>query len=571
MKAKRVAALTMAVLMAATILPGCGKGKSGSAGGTQTSALANEAKDEDDLLNPVGELPIVKKPVTLTIFASGNGEYSWEDNKETKEIEKATGIKIKWQVAASADNIKDKLSTMFASKKMTDLIFTGVGDSRYDKASEAQLGKQGLVLPLNDFIKNDSKNFKQRLDDIDGLKDYITTPDGDIYSIPNVDGTLQVQFPNKLWINTKWLDNLGLKMPTTTDELYTVLKAFKDKDANGNGDATDEIALSADMTQQYDGFLMDPFQLSPGKDKLYIDDGKVTYAPVQDKYKDGLKYLNKLYEDGLFNPESFTQDMTNQVNINEAGKDCVIGAFLATRPGYACDLTTMPNSKKWEQYQCVPTLAGPDGNKVSSWDAYSQFQTGMTFITSTCKYPKVAFRLLDYLLSDDMTNRSALGIKDRNWRDAKDGETTINGEKASYSRITTDDVNNTWGQMACLMRTKDYVESESMPKDPYADDVVPLQGRQLVMQAGAVEMEKNKQPLESVMPDLYMSSKQADEVALLKTNIADTYKDNLIQFITGKKDIDKEWSGYKKNLESVGLSKYIKILQDAYDVSGLNK
>ena len=48
----------------------------------------------------------------------------------------------------------------------------------------------------------------------------------------------------KLWINTQWLDNLGLEMPTTTEEFYQVMKAFKEQDANGNGDLNDEIPLS---------------------------------------------------------------------------------------------------------------------------------------------------------------------------------------------------------------------------------------------------------------------------------------------------------------------------------------
>ena len=39
----------------------------------------------------------------------------------------------------------------------------------------------------------------------------------------------------KIWINQTWLDNLGLDVPTTTEELYTVLKAFKENDPNGNG------------------------------------------------------------------------------------------------------------------------------------------------------------------------------------------------------------------------------------------------------------------------------------------------------------------------------------------------
>ena len=64
-----------------------------------------------------------------------------------------TGIKLDWNIAASSDNVRDKISTMFASGDMTDIILTGVGNAnRYDKASEAMFGAQGLILPLEQYL-----------------------------------------------------------------------------------------------------------------------------------------------------------------------------------------------------------------------------------------------------------------------------------------------------------------------------------------------------------------------------------------------------------------------------------
>ena len=109
---------------------------------------------------------------------------------------------------------------------------------------EAELGAQGYILPLNEYLDNSSVGYAAAFEKLPGLRDYITTPDGNIYSLPNVDGSLHVQYNMKLWINTTWLENLGLEMPTTTEEFYDVLKAFKEQDANGNGDPDDEIPLS---------------------------------------------------------------------------------------------------------------------------------------------------------------------------------------------------------------------------------------------------------------------------------------------------------------------------------------
>ena len=569
--------------MTAGVLGGCGadnakEGSSSAAASATTATIEGSSAEgtENSMFNEPGMLPIVKEPITLTVFAPANTEGSWEDNAQVKELEEATGIHLEWQTCASSDNVQEKLSTMFASGEMPDIILTGVSSgNRYDKATEQALGEQGLVLSLNDYLDTVSVGYKQAFEEIDGLKEYITTPDGNIYSLPNIDGSLHVQYNMKLWINTQWLDNLGLDMPTTTEEFYEVMKAFKEKDANGNGDPNDEIPLSTVTSgagTQLDGFLMNPFQLTSETNKLYVDNGKVTFAPAQEGYKEGLKYLNQLYAEGLLNPESFTQDKNNQVNVNEAGDECVIGAFLAQRPGYACDLSTEPYSKKWEQYQSLAPLAGPDGQCVASWNPYVMFQSGMTFISSSCTNPEAAFRLLDYISTQ--TYRSSLGIEGVHYEllDAGTTELGLDGEtKALYKRTNADTTNQSLGQLVALVRTPEFLAAEATNPNPYAEDVKPLNGRQVVMYKASLEHQKVQQSLDSVMPDLYMSQADSSEMSLIKTNVMDTQKEYMVQFITGAKNIDSEWDSYLKALDNVGLARYLELLQKAYDESAFAK
>ena len=583
MKKKKILALLMSCIMTAGVLGGCGadnakEGSSSAAASatTTTTEGASAEGTENSMFNEPGTLPIVNEPITLTVFAPANTEGSWEENAQVKELEEATGIHLEWQTCASSDNVQEKLSTMFASGEMPDIILTGVSSgNRYDKATEQALGEQGLVLPLNDYLDTVSVGYKQAFEEIDGLKEYITTPDGNIYSLPNIDGSLHVQYNMKLWINTQWLDNLGLDMPTTTEEFYEVMKAFKEKDANGNGDPNDEIPLSTVTSgagTQIDGFLMNPFQLTSETNKLYVDNGKVTFAPAQEGYKEGLKYLNQLYAEGLLNPESFTQDKNNQVNVNEAGDECVIGAFLAQRPGYACDLTTEPYSKKWEQYQSLAPLTGPDGQCVASWNPYVMFESGMTFISNSCTNPEAAFRLLDYISTQ--TYRSSLGIEGVHYEmlDANTTELGLDGEtKAHYKRTDADSTNQSLLQLTALIRTPEFLAAEATNPNPYADDVKPLNGRQIVMYKASLEHQKVQQSLDSVMPDLYMSQADSSEMSLIKTNVMDTQKEYMVQFITGAKDIDSEWDSYLKALDNVGLARYLELLQKAYDESAFAK
>ncbi len=578
---KRIVAILMAILMIA--VAGCSgdgnsSGTNSSAQGNSTASQSSAAEDstagDDSLFNAPGELPIVKEgTLTLSIFAPGNGEYSWEDNDQTLLLEEMTGIHLDWQIAASSDNVRDKISTMFAGNTMTDIILTGVGASnRYDKASEAMFGAQGLVLPLEEYIDTISVGYAAALEELDGMREYITTPDGHIYSLPNVDGSLHVQYNMKLWINTTWLDNLGLELPTTTDEFYQVMKAFKEQDANGNGDPTDEIPLSTVSSgagTQIDGFLMAPFQLTPETNKLYVDNGVVTYAPVQDGYREGLTWLAQMYSEGLINPESFTWDKDSQVNLNEAGDVAVIGAFLAQRPGYACDLSTEPFSEKWEQYQSLAPLTGPDGQCVAAWNPYVQYQTGMTFISSSCSNPEAAFRLIDYLATEEGSMLSAIGVEGEDWRAAEAGELDMDGEQAVYTTLDNPNKSNnhTWGQLMGLVRAPKFVTSVTTNQDPYADDVVPLTGRQIVIYRASKVHEEVAQDLSTVLPDLYMSEENAAQMSLVKSTLQPSQNEWLAQFVTGAKSVETDWEEYLTAMENQGLSEYLKLLQDAYDES----
>ena len=518
--------------------------------------------------NEPGTYPIADEVITLRIFAPYN-DYSRSDNTQTKELEEKLGIKIEWEIAPSGETIS-KLNLLFAdgNKNHVDLILIGVGE-RLDMVTEAQLGAQGLLMPLNEYYDTISVGYKAAFEDLPGMKEFITTPDGNIYSMPNVDGSLHIQYMMKAWINTGWLENLNLSMPTTTEEFYQVLKAFKEQDANGNGDPNDEIPFStikSTLSADIDGFLMAPFQLTPEGTRMYVDDGIVTYAPVQDGYREGLRYLNKLWMEGLINPESFTQDLANQVNVNESGDVATIGCFLGMRPGFANNLAS---SKKWEQYDVVPPLEGPDGQKIAAWDPYCMYQTGMCFIPTGANNPEAAFRLVDYLATTEGTLRSAFGIEGVHWRYAEEGEVGLDGTPSTvtYLDAYSTDENFRWDQVCGYVRNTRFTVFTTTNPDPYAEGVSPYNGRQILMYKGSLLHEAVRQPLESVLPDLYFSEDVSDEIALLQTTVSDYQQECMVAFITGTMDLDNDWDSYVSNINEYGLTEYLSLYQAAYDAS----
>ena len=116
--------------------------------------------------------------------------------------------------------------------------------------------------------------------------------------------------PDNLFINKKWLDKLGLEMPTTTDEFYQVLKAFKNGDPNGNGKA-DEIPFSflGNYANVDINSLFGSWGVIDRPEHVMIKDGEVLFTPAEDGYKQGLVFFRKLYAEGLIDGEAFTHNM----------------------------------------------------------------------------------------------------------------------------------------------------------------------------------------------------------------------------------------------------------------------
>ena len=537
---------------------------------TAAPAQAAQAEPQDSLYSAPGEMPIVNQPVSLTVFAPSATDIAREDSDMTKWMEQTTGIHIDWQLTVS-DAFVEKMNLMLASGSYPDMIVPGVG-SRIDKVQEQQLGMQGIVIPLNEYFDTVSVGYAAAFETMPGMREYITALDGNIYSLPNVDGALHIQYQNKLWVNTVWLENVDKQMPTTVDEFYDVLVAFKQQDANGNGDPNDEIPFSAAGSKELDVFLMNPFVLTPATDRMWVDGGKIVFSPTLPGYQEGVRYLRKLYADGLMNPELFTWDTSAQKNANENGEQPVLGSVLAMRPGNFCDLSGWPdNSEKWEQYQPAAPFKGVGDNAtITNYNAYqSTFQTGVCMITSACAEPEAAFRMVDFLATPEMTPITTNGLENEGWRKAAADEYGLDGKPAAIT-IESDKKSETWGgwdQLMGRVQTPAYLASLSYAQDPYADDVNPMQGRQVILYRSSLAYQEVSQSLESVLPPLYYPDETVDEMSLLKTTINDYVNEMLVAFVTGAKDVDADWDAFQQQLNLLGLERYLQIVQETYDMS----
>lgn len=501
-------------------------------------------------------------PVELSVFAPQTaGIESLDVNPFSKHIEEKLGIAFKWNTTPDAV-FNDKKLLMLASGDYPALIM----NAGISKADQIKYGMQGAFIPLNDLIDQHAPNIKKALEEVSYLKPAITAPDGNIYALPKVNECLHCTYGQRMWVNTTWLDKLGLEMPTTTDEFYEVLKAFKEKDPNGNGKA-DEIPMTTSLDVWgggVDAFLMNAFIYNNGTTYLSVKDGKVILSAAEPEWKEGLKYLRKLYSEGLIDKGAFTQngDAVKQLGNKE---DNVVGTV-----GYALISSVLEPTDarpRHKEYDVVPPLKGPNGVQLAGYSVGAGDGSFVITNKATEEQRIAAIKLADYLFSEEGTVMTSWGFEGDGWRKAESGTVDYNGQPAAFEALTRDvpegSLDVTWWQLGTMLMVNSLRESFVAPADPLGNGAYEYR-----LWLAAKKYEPFAKPDVVYPTDVFIDPTDATFIAQIQKTIQDYVKSNLAQFVTGSKDIEKDWDAYVSGFKGLQLDKFLEIHQKALDNQG---
>ncbi len=555
---KTVSAILLTAAMLAA-MSGCSSGSSSSASDGSSAASAEPTSG----LNELGEFPLCDETMSFSVMMPQYGEQDPATCWVNEEYTKMTNVEVDFTVVP-ADGWKDKRSITFASNDLPDVI-AGMDTYNLSATEELQYASQGMLIPLNDIIENNSIYFKQYLEENPTSRKLISQDDGEIYSLPSLAVCYHCNYSQKMFINKTWLDNLGLDMPTNTDEYYEVLKAFKEQDANGNGDPNDEIPLitcTSGWHVDLDGFLMCAFTYSDPDTDLAVEDGKVIFTPITDGYQEGLRYLHKLYAEGLLSPESFTNDEPTNTKMNVAGGDtAVIGSYPFAYQNYTSDTDI------WKQYEILPPLEGPDGFVTTpNYELTRNVIRGNFAITKDAENPDLIMRWVDYFYSDEgvMFRTGREGVE---WRKAEEGELDFNGEQAEYATLQTPEDDPYYGnidytQHIPVYYSQNYRESAVAAQD-WKDPNI-SNGTEIQLFQGTKAYEAVARSVDESLPALTVPADKISDYSRMQTEIKDYTSETMVKFITGDMDIDSDWESYKTQLSNLGLDEYMEMTNEAY-------
>ena len=515
---------------------------------------------DTEILMPI-EGPLTEEKVTFRLLNNDLGYVTdFENNRFTEWLEEKTNVHIDWELVPS-EEAESKLNLMIASGDIPEIIFS------IASPSQAQLyGSQGLFLPLNDLIAEHAPRLQKMFEVYPRAKDVATSKDGNIYIMPNVEDCFQCSLAARLWIYQPWLDALGLDMPETTDELEQVLLAFKNQDPNGNGIA-DEIPFSGTLSldawngplDRYfmNSFLYNPGQFGGGGPWLVLQDGNVTPVYNQPEWREGLRYLHRLYAQGLIDPQTFTQDVDSLQRLGNNPDPVILGSATS---GWWYDFVAMePDSPRWTEYVAVPPLQGPRGVRYAAWEP--PWIDPSAVITSACKDPALAVKWIDTLYWQEASLRSHDGVLGEDWRWAEEGELSVEGKQALWKLLAESVGPNdrTWGGVGPAYW------SSFMGNGVAADPATAATNIDYLLFQAAKPYEPYRQPAEMVIPPLAFDEDQAAAIADPETAITQYVNQMFTAFVRGDADIDAGWDAYVSTLDQMGLAPYLQVYQDAYD------
>jgi len=542
-KHMRLFSVLLSAAMIVSLAAGCSRSSSQASGvpaesGGVSSGSGEPAMEGNMYLEGT---PVVKEKETYTIAVSKHTldkSESYNDKIGIQMVEEATNVHIEWIEVVSGT----------ADEKIPIMLASDLPDAFLGLLNETYVSKNtGSFVVLNDLVSTYCPNIVEQYNAVEDMRDMLKFPDGNIYTFatdaqisPDNDGGPM------FFMNTKWLSNVGMEMPATTDELYDVLKAFKEKDANGNGDPGDEIPLEtcennwAAMIQYYSG----PWGFI-GNYK--IENGKFIPAINTQAYRDFLEYFHKLAAEGLMDVEGFSQ--TNQQFYAKL-KEYICGSYSGWTPQSNFDSETA------KEYSMVMPLTAPgyEGQEIHTgyWQEFRGNRTGFA-VTTACKNPKVLLRWWDYMHSStELKWTLAYGEEGKIWeRDGSGKVWTIYPEtEADYTRENMKYTEGMWTCEPLILAG----EWENNNGDEYPDSV--LRYNMTVACRDYYQTE--------ILPKRFVAEEKTAERALIETDLLsylNTFRANsIINGVT-----DASWEEHLKQLEALNLEGWVQWYQDFID------
>lgn len=491
--------------------------------------------------------------VDLTVWGIRSSSITnYSQNNQSKWMEEKTGLIVNY-IEAPMNGWYSSFQQFVMSGEKCDIYMYP-----FDTKEVSMLASMGGLIPLEDLIDEYAPNIKHTLDENPELREMITADDGHIYSLPDISYN-SLEITQKVYVRKDWLEKYtqitGSNTPETTDEFKAFLEYIVSNDMNSNGKA-DEIGFMGIAGVDAVYYFMGSFIPSNSSGNAYgcykNGDGVLTFAYNTEEFRQGLKYMKGLYDDGLYSSESFTISANDRYEYT-SGKpnDARVGAVSAVNLANVVQLSNGKDALDYDSYVALPPLVGPEGVRtiMSSGSETVGMRCG---ITSTCEDSVEAIKWLDIAYSEEARVYSVYGgLENVDWH-YEDGNTIEGiGKVVVYDRKLPK--NYSWmGQGAFYNLKEDDIKSMNIDEigtnDVLATYRATLEYRPYVI--------KNEWP--SIVwagDNMELATEYSELNNLIQAKVTEFYT----KAILGKVNLDSDWDSYIQELDEIGVDRYVEL------------
>lgn len=465
-----------------------------------------------------------EKPTEVEIFLPAGGKIFLEDDPIIAEIEKKTNTDITLNLANSSNVLSD-YSILVASGSVPDV--TVLSAFQY-----YQFVDQGIYLEVDDLVEKYGQNIKKAVGDVWDSSWKTLDIDGKHYAIPKVTS------PGKyLTVARKdWMENLGIETPETLDQYIDMVKRFttEDPDKNGQNDTYGLSYVGAGSNSAYvTGFahIFGAYGIQPNIHM--IKDNKLHASSVSPEYKEAVKTIAQLYQEGVIDPEFFIQKADQAKQKAATGKIGSSVGWWSLVPEILMQQWSMKEINPDAEWAILPAIKGPEGK--AGFRAQPAIQTTIS-ISKDTENPVAVMKLLDYIVSEEGWQLASKGIAGVHY-DPATGEQTEEGKKGSAEK---------WlGVMSGILSNVTVQEADWEKNSPEKWEYI----------KAAKEMPLYESDMYSIV---------TDESTRLSSEIKKLEEEWFIKFVTGEKSIE-EFDAYVKDWEEKGGLTVAKSYADEYN------
>ena len=522
--------------------------------------------EENPNHTPVGELPIVKEPIEMSMFCmSAPNIVDWETNDFTKYMEEQTNIK--WNFTqATQDATTEKINLLMAGGEYPEaFMFATPSIARYGV-------KEGMLLPLEDLIPKYMPNYWSYMEANPAHWAQQRQSDGHIYGVASINVCYHCRYFNKLWVNMDYIEEIGLGVPTTTEEFTAVCQKFLELYPKG-------IAVTGSTDgwgEQFINFLSGSFITNPGKrtagDKLLVSpEGKVVTQANQDEYRAFLGWMNELYAIGAIYDGGFTQ-LNDQYRslVNQPDAPCLFIASGALSNSVNAD----ENPDLYKAFRAVAPFKGPDGAQICTQFKYNDIQENKFVLTDKCTDPAAALRWADqfYTLEGYLKYQYGANLDGTDYVLSPEGKVGLSGEPALYEVLnfySAEPQNHDWQDCGLIFAPENIRFGEAT--DANVDIATAAGLEKLLLDETKEKCEPYAQDPATqfdVIPNaVKLTADEADQVQTIAVELNSYIDSNTVAFINGSLDVksDEAWASYLEGFNKLGLPQYLEIYQTAWD------